>query len=289
MLERAKLKRNLRTVLADKLKLQQLTQIYNTYDIIGDIAVVRVPESLKHHSRLIAEAIMNIHREVKAVWRQASSVSGDYRLRELEFVLGERKTETIYKEYGCIFKIDLDKAYFSPRLSYERLRIAELIQPGEVVLNMFAGVGCYSVSIAKHSEPMKVYSVDINPVAIRFLRENIRLNRVADKIVPIQGDAKKVIETELQNVADRVLMPLPEKAYEYLDSAHLALKPKGGWNHYYAFEHAKKNEDSVEKVEEKVSEKLHSLGVNFQVESGRIVRPIGPRWYQVVLDINVNG
>lgn len=230
---------------------------------------------------------MSIHREVKAVWRQVSSVSGDYRLRELEFLLGERKTETIHREYGCIFKIDLDKAYFSPRLSYERLRITELIQPGEVVLNMFAGVGCYSICIAKHSEPLKVYSIDINPVAIHLLHENSRLNRVADKIVPIQGDAKKVIETELRNIADRVLMPLPEKAYKYLDSALLALKPKGGWIHYYAFEHAKKTEDPVEKVGEKVSEKLHSLSLSFQVESGRVVRPIGPRWYQVVLDINV--
>jgi tRNA (guanine37-N1)-methyltransferase len=231
---------------------------------------------------------MDIHREVKAVWRQASSVSGDYRLRKLEFLLGERKTETIYKEYGCIYKIDLSKAYFSPRLSYERLRIAKLTQPKEVVLNMFAGVGCYSIFIAKHSEPKKVYSIDINPVAIQFLHENVRLNRVADKILPILGDAKKATETELQNVADRVLMPLPERAYEYLDSALLALKPEGGWIHYYAFEHAKKAENPIEKVEAKVSEKLHSLGVNFQAEFGRIVRPIGPRWYQVVLDIHVN-
>ncbi len=232
---------------------------------------------------------MDIHREVKAVWRQSSPVSGDYRLRKLKFVLGERKTETTYKEYGCIFKIDLDKTYFSPRLSYERLRIAKLTQLREVVLNMFAGVGCYSICIAKHSEPMKVYSIDINPVAIQFLHENIRLNRVADKIVSILGDAKKVIEKELQNVADRVLMPLPERAYEYLDSAHLALKPEGGWIHYYAFEHAKKAENPLKKVEEKVSEKLHRLGANFQIESKRIVRPIGPRWYQVVLDIHVEG
>lgn len=277
----------MKTVLADKLEPQQLTQIYKTYDIIGDIAVIRVPESLQHHSRLIAEAIMSIHREVKVVWCQTSSVSGDYRLRQLEFVLGERRTETIHKEYGCIFKIDLEKAYFSPRLSYERLRIAKLIQPGEVVLNMFAGVGCYSICIAKHSEPLKVYSVDINPVAFHFLRENSMLNRVADVVVPFQGDAKQVIDAKLLNVADRVLMPLPERAYEYLDYALSALKPTGGWIHYYAFEHAEKTEDPMEKVDAKVSEKMNRLGVSFQVEFGRIVRPIGPRWYQVVLDIQV--
>jgi tRNA (guanine37-N1)-methyltransferase len=230
---------------------------------------------------------MSIHREVKSVWRQTSAVSGDYRLRQLEFLLGERKTETIHREHGCRFKIDLEKAYFSPRLSYERTRVAKLVQPGEVILNMFAGVGCYSISIAKHSKPLKVFSIDINPVAIHFLTENSRLNRVADVVVQIQGDAKDVINTRLLNVADRVIMPLPERAYQYLDSALSALKPTGGWLHYYAFEHAKKNEDPTKKVEAKVSKKLHRLSASFQVKFGRIVRPIGPRWYQVVLDIQV--
>jgi tRNA (guanine37-N1)-methyltransferase len=281
------LKGNLKTVLADKLEPQQLKQIYKTYDIVGDVAIVRVPEPQRHLSKLIAEAIMDTHREVKAVWRQVSSVSGDYRLRGLEFLLGEKTTETLYKEHGCVYKTDLRKAYFSPRLSYERMRIAKLIQPKEVVLNMFAGVGCYSISIAKHSQPLKVYSVDINPCAVQYLRENIRLNRVVDMVVPIQGDAKTVTEKQLQNVADRVLMPLPEKAYEYLDCAHLALKPTGGWIHFYGFEYANRNEDPVKKAEMKVSEKMRRLCREFQVEFGRIVRPIGPRWYQVVLDIQV--
>jgi tRNA (guanine37-N1)-methyltransferase len=281
------LKGNLKTVLADKLEPQQLKQIYKTYDIVGDIAIVRVPEAHKHHSRLIAEAIMDTHREVKSVWRQVSSVSGDYRLRSLEFLLGEKTTETCHKEHGSVYKTDVRKAYFSPRLSYERMRIAKLIQKGEVVLNMFAGVGCYSISIAKHSQPLKVYSVDVNPSAVQYLRENIRLNRVADVVVPIQGDAKKVTEQQLQNVADRVLMLLPERASEHLDCAVLALKPTGGWIHYYSFEYAKKKENAVKKAETKVSEKMRRLCREFQIEFGRIVRPIGPRWYQVVLDIQV--
>jgi tRNA (guanine37-N1)-methyltransferase len=281
------LKGNLKTVLADKLEPQQLKQIYKTYDIVGDIAIVRVPEPHGHLSRLIAEAIMDTHREVKSVWRQVSSVSGDYRLRGLEFLLGEKTTETLYKEHGCVYKTDLRKAYFSPRLYYERMRLAKLIQPKEVILNMFAGVGCYSISIAKHSQPLKVYSADVNPYAVQYLRENIRLNRVAGVVVPIQGDAKKVTEQQLQNVADRVLMPLPERAYEYLDYARLALKPTGGWIHFYGFEYANKNENPVKKAEMKVSEKMCRLCREFQAEFGRIVRPIGPRWYQVVLDIHV--
>lgn len=230
---------------------------------------------------------MKVHGEVKSVWQQVSSVSGDYRLRSLKFILGEKTTQTSYREHGCVYKTDITRTYFSPRLSYERLRIAGRVKDGETVLNMFAGVGCYSIAIAKHAEPKKVISVDINPYAYQYLEENIRLNRVEKTVVAIQGDAKTVTENHLQNTADRVLMPLPEKSFEYLACALLALKPEGGWIHYYDFEHAKRNEDPVEKVERKVSEKLSKLCTRFKVEFGRIVRPIGPRWYQVVLDINV--
>jgi len=286
-MERIQLKNNLKSILAGRLETEHLKGIYKAYDIVGDIAVIRVPKNLRQYSKLIAEAIMSLHREVKTVWRQSGAVSGDYRLRQLEYLLGEKRTETVHREYGCFFKIDLKRAYFSPRLSYERTRISKLVKPQEVVLNMFAGVGCYSISIAKHSEPLKVYSIDLNPVAIHILNENRRLNRVADIVVPIQGDAKHVINTELQNVADRVLMPLPERSYEYLDCALSALKPTGGWIHYYAFEHVKKYEDPIEKVKMKAFEKLNNLGAYFLMGFGRIVRPIGPRWFQVALDIQV--
>jgi tRNA (guanine37-N1)-methyltransferase len=281
------MKEDLRVLLADKLEPWELKLICKSYDNVGDVAIIRVPKPLKERSKIIAEAVMQTHKRIKAVWRQTSPVSGDFRLRGLEFVLGERKTETLHREHGCIFKVDLEKCYFSPRLSYERMRIARQIQSGEVILNMFAGVGCYSIVIAKHSKPERIFSIDINPVAIQYMQENIKLNKVEEKVVLVQGDAKKVIEERLQNVGDRVLMPLPEKAYEYLDYALLALKPTGGLIHYYDFEHAKKSEDPVEKIESKVSEKLQMLGVNFLVEFGRIVRATGPNWYQVVLDIHV--
>jgi tRNA (guanine37-N1)-methyltransferase len=281
------MKENLRILLADKLEPSELKLIYKSYDIIGDVAIIRVPEPLKERSKIIAEAVMQTHKRIKAVWQQADPVSGDFRLRGLEFVMGKRKTETVHREHGCIFRVDLEKCYFSPRLSYERMRIARQVQLGEVVFNMFAGVGCYSIVIAKHSKPEKIFSIDINPVAIQYMQENIKLNKVEEKVIPVQEDAKKVIEEKLQNTADRVLMPLPEKAYEYLDYALLALKPTGGWIHYYDFEHAKKGETPVEKIEAKVSEKLQMLGVSFEVAFGRVVRKTGPNWYQVVLDLQV--
>ncbi len=281
------MKGKLKKALADKLKPKELKKLYNSYDITGDIAILRVPESLTGYTELIAKTVMQTHREVKSVWQQTSSVSGDFRLRNLQFVLGKKSTQTRYKEYGCVYKTDLQITYFSPRLSFERLRITKLVKKEETVVNMFAGVGCYSIAIAKHSKPKTVYSIDVNPLAFKYLVENVHLNKVEKTVVALQGDAKTVIQNKLQNVADRVLMPLPELAYQYLDWAILALKPEGGWIHLYDFEYAKKDEDPIKKVEDKMSAKLQQLCTDFSINFGRVVRPIGPRWYQVVLDIKL--
>jgi tRNA (guanine37-N1)-methyltransferase len=278
---------NLRVVLKDELKPEELDSLCKSYDIIGDIAVLRVPETLGGKSRVVAEAVMQTHKRVKTVLQQTSPVSREYRLRALEWVAGERKIETAHKECGCLFKVDLEKCYFSPRLSHERMRVAQQVRPREIVVNMFAGVGCFSIVIAKHSEAKRIFSIDINPDAVHYIQENTTLNRVEHKVIAVQGDARDVIEGRLQGVADRILMPLPQKAYEYLECALSALKPKGGWVHYYDFEHANKGEDPVTKTEAKVSQKLRGVGIRFQVPFGRIVRTTGPRLYQTVVDAKI--
>ena len=281
------MRRDLKALLADRLKPDELKLLYKSYDIVGEIAIIRFPKGLQKRRQTIAEAIMHTHKHIKTVLCQAGPVSGDLRLRKLEWVAGERKTETTHREHGCVFKVDLERCYFSPRLSYDRARVSKQVQPNEVVVNMFAGVGCYSILMAKHSEAEKIYSIDINPVAIEYMQENIRLNRVEGRVVPILGDAKKVVEERLRNAANRVLMPLPEKAYEYLDCAVSALKPVAGWIHYYDFEHAKKHENPIAKVKAKVYGKLQKLSVDFEVPFSRVVRTTGPNWYQVVIDVQV--
>jgi tRNA (guanine37-N1)-methyltransferase len=279
------LKKHLRELLSELLSPEDLARIYNSYDIVGDIAIIRLTEASQRHSQAIAEAILRVHKNVKTVLAQTSPVCGDFRLRRLEFVAGENKTSTVHKESGCFFSVDVRDCYFSPRLFYERMRIAKQVENGEAIVNMFAGVGCFSIIIAKHSNAEKICSIDINPTAIQNMQENVRLNRVYDKVVPMLGDAKDIIEKRLCHVADRVLMPLPEKAYEYLPYALLALKKTGGWIHYYDFEHAKKNENPIIKIKQKVAERLQSVGVDFQIQFGRVVRATGPNWYQIVLDI----
>lgn len=281
--------KTLKEILKGTIPSHIINEVYNSYDVVGDIAVIKLTKAVEAYKGQVAEAIMKIHKNVKTVLAQISPVEGEYRLRKLEYIAGEAKTATIHKEHGCLFSVDLAECYFSPRLSYERLRIAKLVKTGEVIVNMFAGVGCFSIIIAKHSEAKEIYSIDINPIAVKFMRKNVVLNKVDGRVIPIEGDAKEVIINMLCKKADRVLMPLPEKALQYLPYAALALKEGGGYIHYYNFEHAKKGEDPLKNASTKVESKLRELGFEYSICSGRIVRTTGPNWYQVVLDIFIQG
>jgi tRNA (guanine37-N1)-methyltransferase len=278
-------KKALKRVLEEALGTKDLRGLYASFDLVGDIAVLRLPRELEYLSPKLGEAILKSNRRVVTVLLQKEGVSGIFRLRSLKWVLGEQKTETIHKEHGCLFKVDLAKAYFSPRLHYERIRIARLVRPSENLVNLFSGVGCFSIVAAKHSQLRSAFSIDLNPEAVRLMEENVRLNKMEGRVFPILGDAKEVVEDRLRGVADRVLMPLPELVYEYLETAIKALKPSGGFIHLYDFVHASKGEDPIEMVMGRASKRLESLNVSHRFLFGRIVRSVGPNWYQVALDI----
>ncbi|MBA7599809.1 hypothetical protein ES703_06849 [subsurface metagenome] len=133
--------RNLREALRGQIPDEELKQV-RAFDIVGDIAVVKIPEKLLPKKQLIGQALMQVHHHVRTVLNQTTPVRGEFRTRELEVIAGEPRTETTHREGGCSFKVDLAKVYFSPRLATERLRVTKQIKPGEVVTNLFAGVGC---------------------------------------------------------------------------------------------------------------------------------------------------
>ncbi len=279
------MRKRLQNYLCDEAK----GKIYSSYDVIGKIAVIKVPDDNLEVAKKAAEAIKLVYKNVKTVFVQVSPINGDFRVRKLLCLSGEDNPVTVHREFGCAFTVDVENCYFSPRLSHERSRIASLVKHGETVVNMFAGVGCFSIMIAKKAAGFKIFSIDINPTAIEYMKKNVVLNHVDDKVVALLGDSKEIVNAQLKGVADRVLMPLPEKALEYLPYALLAVKPSGGWIHYYDFEHATKKEDPTAKTSLKVAEKLDELGVAYEFCFSRIVRSTGPNWYQTVLDIRVAG
>jgi tRNA (guanine37-N1)-methyltransferase len=283
------LRKRLKEKLTTTLSPEVLSKVYSAFDIVGHIAIIKTNQLSPQDAKATAEKILTIHKNMKAVYTQTSAIKSGYRDRELKLLAGDNGTVTTHKESGCTFQVDIAKCYFSPRLSHERTRIAKLVQRGETVVNMFAGVGCFSIIIAKTASEAKVYSIDVNSTAYEFMVENVRQNRVYTQVKPILGDAKAIIDTQLQKVADRVLMPLPELALQYLPTALSALKRHGGWIHFHYFVHATSKEDPVQKTKTEVEAKLDSLPIKYSFDYGRIVRSTGPNWWHIVLDIKVYG
>ena len=276
--------RILKKILTGLIEEAEIQLLYGGFDIVGNIAVIKIPNSLLPKKNIIAVALLEQVKPVKTVLMQSTPVSGDFRTRNLELIGGEDKTTTEYREYGCIFKVDLATAYFSPRLSTERQRIADLVQPGETVANLFAGVGAFSIIIAKKVPETRIYSIDINPKAHQQALENIKINKLNEKVIPILGDARNVV-SKITGKAERVLMPLPEKAKEYLNTALEVLKPPFGIVHYYTHTYASRRENAFKEPAKEVENVLKN---RYSIISQRIVREVGPRWYQVVLDLKVS-
>jgi tRNA (guanine37-N1)-methyltransferase len=274
----------LKQVLGSILTPEETAQVYSAFDQIGDIVIIKIPNELMPKKKLIADAILANVKTAKAVFAQVSPVRGDFRVRDLEFIAGENRTITEYKEHACRFKVDVAKTYFSPRLSTERQRIAGMVGDNETIVNMFAGIGTYSVVIAKANKTCRIYSIDSNAAANELDRINAKLNKVQDRIISICGDAAEVIKERLAGQADRVLMPLPERAKEFVDPAVIALKEKG-IVHYFA--HVKA--DSKKAGQELGLQDAHDAFAKYdhRVLAVRVVREVGPRLYQIVVDVSV--
>ena len=272
------LKKTLEDVLSEK----ESDELFSAFDQVGDIIIVRIPDSLLSKKEIIGKTLLEQVKTVKSVFYQASSVEGDFRTRNLEILAGENKTETEYKEFGCRFIVDVEKAFFSPRLSTERDRIADLVQEGETVINMFGGVGMFSIIAAKRKK-CTVYNIDINPIAAKLCEKNIELNKLAGKVTSIHGDTAKIVEEQFKDKGDRVLMLLPERSDEFLDSAIFAAK-NNGIIHYYSHIHADKKSKAA-----KLSEKHYSeiTPIKSNIIDSKIVRAVGPRYYQTVVDVRI--
>jgi tRNA (guanine37-N1)-methyltransferase len=279
----------LRKLARETLGEEVASKLWGRIEFVGDIALIRIPPGIEADTlKRLAERILEEFKYVKSVWGGYPGVQGEYRLRKYVHLAGEPRSETVYKEHGCLFKVDITRVYVSPVLGFEHRRIAGLVRPGEVVLNMYAGAGLFSIIIAKYSRPSKVYSIDINPDAYRYMVENVRLNKVEGVVEPILGDAVKVIQERLAGSSDRVLMPYPDIALDHLPYAVMALKDGKGMVHVYLHVKAAKGEDHLGKAVALLSQRLGEVGVKwFNVANKRVVRMVGPRVYQVVLDVEV--
>ncbi|MDG6959441.1 MAG: class I SAM-dependent methyltransferase family protein [Nitrososphaerota archaeon] len=249
-------------------------------DVVGDIAIVRLAGFSAPEKRRVARALLEEMKNARVVMEQEGGIEGEFRLRRLAHLAGEKRTTTVHRENGCSFRVDVEKAYFSPRLSTERLRIAKLVGPRERVLNMFAGVGPFSILIAKVAGA-RVTSCEVNEAAAELHEANDRLNKVEGLVTVVRGDAAGLPGT-LRGKFDRILMPHPSEADRYLPAA-IRMAKGSGTIHYYRHILGEDEGEAAVALRKELRGLLPA-GAKFTT---RRVREVGPRWVEMAADIRL--
>ena len=266
-----------------KLPKELKTLLPTSYDVVGDIALIKLPDGLHKFKKKIGEALIQSNKNIKTVCRD-NGITGELRVRKVEVVAGENRMTTTHREHGLVFDVDVGKTYFSPRLAGERKRVADLVNNNEVIVDMFTGIAPFSIMIAKYAKPRIVYAIDKNKDAVLFARKNIKKNNVLDKVEIICGDAHDIVKRLCKKniTADRVIMNLPFSAHQFFSDA-LSIIIDRGIIHYYDILN-EKDIDSRINLLEKIAEKS---GASLRIKNLRKIKTYSPREIYIGADIEV--
>jgi len=272
---------NLKGALRGKLTEKQLSHVRTSFDSVGDIAILEIPKELKTQEKTVVETFRRLHPNFHVIAKKSGGHEGKYRVQAVKVLAGEKRTTTEHKESGLRMRVDVNKAYFSPRLSTERLRIAKLVKAGENVLVLFSGVAPYALVIARHSAAKRVTAVELNPHGHKFALENIKLNKLEGKIMAVKADAKRWC-SKAKEKFDRIIMPLPMTADKFLVAA-LKVAKKNATIHFYAFAH----EDAFATAEHKVLKACKKAKRACRILQTVKVGQQSPRTFRVSVDFKV--
>jgi len=236
--------------------------------LIGDILVLKQPVDNP-------QELLNIPGVNRAV--RLGRIKGLKREPEVEILLGEG-TETIHRENHCLYKLDVARIMWSKGNTTERKRMGQIVRPGETVVDLFAGIGYFTIPMAVHGQPEKICAVEINPVAHGYLKENVHLNQVQDVVEPILGNCREVAP---RNIADRVLMGYIGNTEEYLDVAMEVIKNKGIIHYHESVPDKLKYIRPAERIKEAAN------GFEVEILNQRIVKKYSPGVYHMVVDAQV--
>jgi tRNA (guanine37-N1)-methyltransferase len=238
-----------------------------SFDIIGDIVVILIPDRQWKDRDRIASHLVSIYPHVEAVYARRGAIGGEFRLPNLKLITG-KGSETVHTERGLRFRLDVTKAYFSPRQSSEREKLLRYVKSGDVVAVFFAGIGPIPIYFSKFTEAKTIHAIEINPAACEYMRDNIRLNDCGNVQV-VCGDASK----EYCGIppCDLVVLPLPLGSGKFVKEASAVLKP-GGRAIFY-----------VGSTEEELKKKLEGIKAKFEIVEVRREIQIAPRVFRFVI------
>ncbi|MBI2499300.1 class I SAM-dependent methyltransferase family protein [Candidatus Woesearchaeota archaeon] len=242
-----------------------------SYEIIGSIALFNKKISKKEAQELIRK-----NKHIKTVAYKSDIHKGKYRLKKVIIILGDKNKITIHKENKVQLKVDIEKTYFSPRTSSERLRILNQIKPREDILVLFSGIGVLPIEIAKNTRAKSIIGIELNPTAHKLAQENLILNKT-NNVTLYRGDVRRIVP-KLKLKFDRILMPLPKSAEDFLDLTKIVIK-KNTIIHFYTFAQEKEFKD--------LSKKLKSHFKKFKILKIVKCGNYAPFTYRICIDFKV--
>jgi tRNA (guanine37-N1)-methyltransferase len=255
--------------------------IPKSFDIIGTLVILEIPDELDSYEDLIGKIILKIHPSITSIFKKLEPIQGDFRLRNMKLIAGINNTITTHKENKCRYELDVREVYFSPRLATEHARVCSLVKDNETILDMFAGIGPFSILIAKEKRA-QIQAVDINPAAVYYLKKNIKLNKVENYVIPFEGNVRELFKGKYTLKFDRLIMNLPSKAFEFLDIASQLLK-NNSIIHYYQFV---TESDYPTKFLEDLKAKIQQVSRKvLEILQIRKVRPYAPYIWQIGVDL----
>lgn len=269
---------NFAELLKDELSLEEIENLRTSFDTIGDIVILEIPRDLQDKKQIIGDAAFKFTKR-RSIFMKKSAVKGTIRIRDLEFLSGVDDSVTIHKEHGARLKLDVREVYFSPRLATERKRVMESVNEGEKILDMFCGIGPFPIVIAREKD-VEITAVDINESAIKYLDENIRLNKLKGQIKTYCSDARKVSD-EFKTKYDRIIMNLPGLAYTFLDVAVNLIEDNGIIN-YYEFS------NSYEQGIKRITDAANEVGKKVEIINCRKVKSTSPGEWHVAIDAKIS-
>jgi len=283
--ERPRKPRSLEEALKGEFSEKEMSELVKSFDVVGKVALILIQDELLPKQKIIAKALLEANPQLDTVARILGGHEGEYRVRPVEVIAGKKELDTVHTEWGCKFRVKLGEVFFSPRLSHERTRIAKLIKKGEDQGVFFSGVAPFAIIFGKHSKAGTVYAVELNPIAAQLAEENIKLNKLEGKVIAFEGDVKDIAPKHLAGKCDRIVMPLPHGGEHFLETAFLALKPKGGIIHFYRFVEKDSLYEKPLALLEKTAKKFNR---SVKISNKKIVRTFSPSKVQVVIDAVVS-
>ena len=269
---------DLSAALEDQIPESLLCLLPRGWFILGEVIIVKIHPRLRDYESHIGDALLCYYPRCSTVLAD-EGISGQLRQPVRRTIIGN-SSRTTHKENGVVFHLDAREVMFSPGNLRERMRMSRLGQ-GEVVVDMFAGIGYFSIPMAVHSRPKRILAIELNPQSYQFLRQNIEANCVQDIVQPILGDC--AVETP-QGIADRVLMGMVQVTNRYLETGIAALKPGGTLHYHQTIPSWQFPEAAVEEVKDAAG----AMGCRAEILKCRRVKKFSPGVVHAVIDARID-